>query len=167
MYLFNNKMSSVTSTQKKLTLIEKPKSRKDWENNKAYYQQKFFSNKQKKDLEERKHKEEMALKEIGKRQEFGSCGILAYRAGGGSKIAERKAWEYKMESMKVVYEKYYNNADNTNTPIPSGSDVLEAEVDSHPRDNSNVTECSFPVDNSYLNLHHRTDEAVDSWEDLC
>ena len=49
LYLFNNKMSSIANSSQKLTLIENPKTRKDWENNKAYYQQKFFTEKQKKD----------------------------------------------------------------------------------------------------------------------
>ena len=60
----NNNMSGSTSAAAKLTLIANPKSRKDWENNQAYYQEKFFSRKQKQVLKEAKRKEEIAWKEI-------------------------------------------------------------------------------------------------------
>lgn len=158
-------MSSIASSSQKLTLIENPKTRKEWENNKAYYQQKFFSCKQKKDEREKKYKLEQAQKIIGERQAYGMCGTLGFRAGHASKAAEKKAWEYKMESMKVEYERYHKKPENTETTITT-SNVLEAEVDSHPKDNS-ANETPFPVDNSYLSLSHRPQEAVDSWEDLC
>lgn len=162
LYLFNNKMSSIASSSQKLTLIENPKTRKDWENNKAYYQQKFFTEKQKKDERDKKHKLKQAQKIIGDRQAFGTCGMMAFRAGHESEAAEKRAWVYKMESMKIERERYPIPPLKKET-IPS---VLEAEVNSHPKDDS-ATETAFPVDNSYLNLNCRPEEAVDSWEDLC
>lgn len=163
-------MSSVTIEPKKLTLIEKPKNRKEWENNKAYYRQKFFSNKMKKDLEEKEHKQEVALKEIGKRQEYGTVGIMAYRAGNASKLATRAAWEYKKESMGVVFEKYYKSENNKNTTMPMSSTltVIESEIDSQPKTvNSIEFHGDDSIDNTYLNLNQRSNEVVDSWEDLC
>jgi len=160
---FSN-MSSISSTaQKKLTLIETPKTRKEWENNKAYYQQKFFTTHQKKELRENKNKLEQAMKVIGKRQEFGLCGIMHFRSGNDSESAKKRAWQYKMESMHIEYERYYKQPATT-TPLKV--DILEAEVDTHP-DNSFTPDCSCPTDTSYFDLNNRTDEIVDSWEELC
>jgi hypothetical protein len=156
-------MSSIANSSQKLTLIENPKTRKDWENNKAYYQQKFFTEKQKKDERDRIHKLTQAKKIIGLRQEYGMCGRLACRAGHDSEAAEKRAWAYKVESMKIEHERYHKKPVNTETT----SNILEAEVDSHPNGGNSETETPFPVDNCYLNLTHRPEEAVDSWEDLC
>lgn len=159
-------MSSIASSSQKLTLIEKPKTRKDWENNKAYYQEKFFSDKQKKDEREKLYKLKQAKKVIGERQAFGICGMLAFRAGHDSEAAEKRSWKYKVESMKLEYERYHKKPENTETTVTTFN-ILQAEVESQPKDNSLTEETPFPVENCYLSLIHRPEEAVDSWEDLC
>jgi hypothetical protein len=147
-------MSSATA---KLVLIEKPRNFKERENNRMYYQQKFFSKKQKDDLKETQRKQAIAKAIIATRQEFGTCGQLACRAAGGSKFAEKEAWKYHAESMKVVYEKYHKPS---STPEPTQETVEEEPVVQHEEHEEPVV----PVLN-VLNIHPT--EVVDSWEDLC
>jgi hypothetical protein len=59
-----------------LKLIANPKSRKDWENNKQYYRQKFFSKSQLKKVEDDKRKCEIASKVIDQRSNGGGCNAL-------------------------------------------------------------------------------------------
>jgi hypothetical protein len=150
-------MSSITSSTK-LVLIEKPKNSKERENNRMYYQQKFFSKKQKNDLKEAQRKQAIANAIIATRQEFGTFGELSFRASGGSKHAKKEAWKYHMEGMKVIHEKYHKSLDNS-SPIhqsePILSTVEEEIVEQDPL---------IPVLN-VLNIH--SSEVVDSWEDLC
>jgi hypothetical protein len=151
-------MSSATA---KLVLIEKPRNFKERENNRMYYQQKFFSKKQKDDLKETQRKQAIAKAIIGIRQEFGQCGQLYSRAAGGSKFAEKEAWKYHAESMKVVYEKYHKPSSTPEpTPEPTPETVEDDPVVQHEEHEEPVV----PVLN-VLNIHPT--EVVDSWEDLC
>lgn len=139
-------MSSATKSVK-LVLIENPKNFKDRENNRMYYQQKFFSKKQKDDLKETQRKQAIAKAIIATRQEYGTCGQLSCRAAGGSKFAEKEAWKYHAESMKVVYEKYHKP--------PSTLEPTSTTVEEKPIEEPVIPAFNFPT------------EVVDSWEDLC
>jgi hypothetical protein len=160
-------MSSVTAESKKLVLIKNPRNCKERENNKAYYREKFFSSKMKKDHAEKERKYKVAINIIGVRQEYGACGRLACRAGNESIAAEKREWEYKKESMGIVFEKYQKQEFNKNTAssIPTPLPITEPEFDSEPKD-ANSPECHDDT-NTYLNLHQSQVEVVDSWEELC
>jgi len=149
----NYKMSSVTSSTK-LVLIEKPKNFKERENNRMYYQQKFFSKKQKEDLKETQRKQAIVKAIIGIRQEFGASGQLYSRAGGGSKYAEKEAWKYHAESMKVVYEKYHKP-------------LVESTVSNQPEPVAEEPVAEEPVIPTLNVINIHPTEVVDSWEDLC
>ena len=156
-------MSSIASSSStKLVLIEKPKNFKERENNRMYYQQKFFSKKQKEDLKETQRKQAIANAVIASRQEYGDCGRLACRSAGGSKFAEREAWKYHMESMKVVYEKYHKPLVE---PVVTTQLVTTMErIEEETLVQEPIEEPVIPA----LNIHNiHPIEVVDSWEDLC
>jgi hypothetical protein len=153
-------MSSVATESKKLVLIKNPRNCKERENNKAYYREKFFSSKMKKDHADKERKYKVAINIIGVRQEYGACGRLACRAGNESRAAEKREWEYKKESMTVVFEKYHKQEITENTPSST-----EPEFDSEPKDINSPE--SHNDKNTHLNLNQSQVEVVDSWEDLC
>lgn len=147
---------STTARSSKLTLVANPKTRKDWENNKAYYQEKFFSDKQKQVLREKKRKEEAALSEIGKRQEYSTHGTLAYRSGCMSKHAEKEAWKHHLESYKIYYETYHKPQVTTDTTTEEQTiqEQEEQTIVNNEDDND-----------KYININPTV--VVDSWEELC
>jgi len=144
-------MSSSTS---KLTLIANPKNFAERENNKAYYQAKFFSKGQKESLKENKRKEEVVLKEIAKRHEFGDNPLIGRNVNNKSK--QLSNWEYKKESMKIFYEKM-NIQSGIEADVLTPSDVVEpvSTIDLTPNESVGITIKPLSV------------EEVDSWEDLC
>lgn len=144
-------MSATTTT--KLTLIANPKTRKDRENNQAYYQDKFFSKKQKQVLKETKRKEEIAWKDIDVRQQNGTNGNLSGGTAKSNKCLQRQNWEYTKESLKIFQT-------NLNNPIVN-TGVVDDEKDLTDPINANVSNVPETVS---INLNN---EVVDSWEDLC
>lgn len=149
-------MSLLTFSSKKLVLIEKPKNQRERENNKAYYQEKFFSLKQKRDLEERNHAVLLAYKDIDKRQELGTHGTM----GGGQSLTVnknnrgRKAKAIEREVSKAIIARAATNHvkknDEDNIEETGQLNQLLFEVNTHP----------------HLNIQLQTGELVDSWEDL-
>jgi len=134
------------SASTKLTLIANPKTFAERENNKAYYQQKFFSKGQKEALKEKKRKEEIARNEIAKRQEFSECGGLCGRNLTG-KSSKKTEWEYKKESLKISLGK-------TNVTTEEHEPEIAVVV-------------SEPSNVSTTNIQLLTEVLVDSWEELC
>ena len=151
-------MSGSTSAAAKLTLIANPKSRKDWENNQAYYQEKFFSRKQKQVLKEAKRKEEIAWKEIDVRQQNGLCNSLFYTSANGDKNVKRANWKHTAESLAIFQNSLQNLEDNTDTHDWEENLCGTAEV---------------AASENVINLKGNvcivgvSSEVVDSWEDLC
>jgi hypothetical protein len=148
--------SSSSSSSQKLVLIEKPKNQRERENNKAYYQQKFFSLKQKRDLEERKHAVLLAYKDIDRRQEYGTSGTIC----GGHSLSvnpcnrRRKAKAIEREVAKAILARAAaNNCVKEKEEEGGQLNPLLFEVNTHPH--------------SQLNIQLSPGEVVDSWEDLC
>lgn len=146
-----------TSSSQKLVLIEKPKNQRERENNKAYYQEKFFSLKQKKDLEERKHAVLLAYKDIDKRQEYGTSGTIC----GGHSLSvnptnrRRKAKAIEREVAKAIIARAANNR-------------VEKKNEDSIEENGQLNPLLFEVNtHPHLNIQIQTGEVVDSWEDLC
>ena len=145
-----------TSSSQKLVLIEKPKNQRERENNKAYYQQKFFSLKQKRELEERKHAVLLAYKDIDKRQEYGTSGTIC----GGHSLSvnttnrRRKAKSIEREVAKAITARAANNS----VEHKKEDDIEETEQ---------LNPLLFEVNiHPHLNIQLQTGEVVDSWEDL-
>ena len=139
---------SMSATSQRLTLVENPKTRKDWENNKLYYQQKFFSKNQKDVLKEKERKQEIALKHISIRQPHVS-GV----DGGMScpKKVRESNWKYRAESISI-FQKQMNDgstdADNSEENKP---------VDCNDTKTENKTQYIIQI----------TSTNVDDWEELC
>jgi len=150
-----------SSSSQKLVLIEKPKNQRERENNKAYYQEKFFSLKQKRDLEERKHAVLLAYKDIDKRQEYGTSGTIC----GGHSLSvnpsnrRSKAKAIEREVAKAILARAAaaatNPVEHKKKQEEEGGQLnpLLFEVNTHPH--------------PHLNIQLQTGEVVDSWEDLC
>ena len=141
----------MSATTAKLTLIANPKTRKDRENNQAYYQEKFFSRKQKQVLKETKRKEEIAWKEIDVRQQNGTNGNLSGGTAKSNKCLQRQNWEYTKESMMIYHANLNNSSANT--------------------ENDNEIDLTNPIDANVSNdvsetVSINSNEVVESWEDL-
>jgi len=136
---------SSSAVSPKLMLIDNPKTRKDWDNNKLYYQQKFFSKKQKIVLKETERKQEIALKHISTRQPHVS-GV-----DGGmscSKKAKELNWKYHAEGISI-YQK--NMTENETSGIVEETTLVK----------SNNTKSEDQSTLQILSME------VDDWEDLC
>jgi len=151
-------MSSQTN---KLTLIANPRNFAERENNKAYYQAKFFSKGQKESLKEKKRKEEIMRKEIAKRQEFGENGGLSGRCVF-SKTKEMKNWEYTKESMKIFHERMNHLSSNDTHDGNTNTDIVTMEPV------ETIDQGVTSIDgSSIITIKPLTEEEVESWEDLC
>lgn len=144
----------MSASNSKLTLIANPKNFAERENNKAYYQAKFFSKSQKETLKEKKRKEEVVLKEIAKRHEFGDNPLIGRNVNNKSK--QMADWEYKKESLKIYYERM-NIHPGSEPSISVVPDFVEPVVTVDLTPNNSVGITITPL----------STEEVDSWEDLC
>jgi hypothetical protein len=116
----------------KVTLIANPKSRKDWDNNKLYYQQKFFSKTQQSVLNENTRKADVALKQIAVRQPS----VSGVDGGSQSKKFKLTQWKIHSEGLKTFQQKLTNpdetvNSDNVSdglNDIESCKSVTEIET---------------------------------------
>lgn len=142
----------MSASNSKLTLIAIPRNFAERENNKAYYQAKFFSKSQKESLKEKKRKEEIARKEIAKRQEFGENGGLSFRHTL-SKGKQEENWKYMKESLKIYHERM--NEGRTQTD-PVHTDEGKCIDDVLPPSEVRAVVAIEPL----------SAEVVDSWEEL-
>jgi len=141
------------SNSSKLTLIANPRNFADRENNKAYYQAKFFSKGQKESLKEKKRKEEIARKEIAKRQEFGENGGLSGRCALSKKKQEEN-WNYTKESLRIYHERMNEGRTQPDSVVPS--------------DEGKCIDAVLPPSEirAVVAIEPLSVEVVDSWEDL-
>ena len=144
----------MSASNSKLTLIANPKNFAERENNKAYYQAKFFSKTQKESLKEKKRKEEIVLKEIAKRHEFGDNPLVGRNVNNKSK--QMAEWEYKKESLKIFYERMniQPGVEPSVSVVPDFGEPV-VMVDLTPNESVGIT------------ITPLSTEEVDSWEDLC
>lgn len=120
----NNQFEMSSSSSSNISLISNPKTRKDWENNKLYYQQKFFSKSQKNILREMERKTEIALKHISTRQPHVS-GV-----NGGKEPEFKKknaAWKYHAESMNLYQKGMIVESPQSPPPTPLSSPKIQEE----------------------------------------
>jgi hypothetical protein len=141
----------MSATTPKLTLIANPKTHKDRENNKAYYQEKFFSKKQKEQLKETKRKEDIAWKDIGVRQQNGTNGCLSAGVSKNNKCVQKQNWEYTKESLKI----FHANLNNLN--VNTSKDDCEKGLPLSSELNASIVPEIVSI---------KSTEVVDSWEDL-
>jgi len=148
----------MSASNSKLTLIANPKNFAERENNKAYYQAKFFSKGQQVCLKEKKRKEEVARKEIAKRHEFGDNPLVGRNVNSKSK--QLADWEYTKKSLKLYHERMN---------IQTGGDEKDVVTSSLDVDESVVTPVvtTLNVSDSITTITPLSGEEVDSWEDLC
>ena len=144
----------MSASNSKLTLIANPRNFAERENNKAYYQAKFFSKSQKESLKEKKRKEEIARKEIAKRQEFGENGGLSFRHTL-SKGKQEENWKYMKERLKIYHESMNEGRTQTDDPVV-------------PTDEGKCIDAVLPPSEirAVVAIEPLSAEVVDSWEDL-
>jgi hypothetical protein len=152
-------MSFSSVGSQRLTLIENPKSRKDWDNNKLYYQQKFFSKKQKDVLKETERKQEIALKHISTRQPHVSGVDGGYSS---SKKTKESDWKYRAESISI-FQKQMRKNENWNDDC-----IVSCETSSIVEKTNDVdVECNNTKNENQSTVQIIMSTNVDDWEDLC
>jgi hypothetical protein len=146
------------SSKVQLTLIENPKSYKDRENNKAYYQEKFFSKGQKRALNEKNRKEEVARKIIGERQKFGEFGQLYFNSSGGNcEKTKKENWKYTSDGIKLFQDSLKSQSPSDEPPHDNSFGL---------EDNVVPPEIPTPMPVIQVTLTPLVSQEVDSWEEL-
>jgi hypothetical protein len=91
LYLFNNKMSSITTESKKMELTTPPQlDCKERKNRQAYNRLKLFNTYGSRYFTEKKRTYSVPLNIIGKRHEYGTGRILAFSGGIKSPAVEKR-----------------------------------------------------------------------------
>ena len=118
----------MSSSSTERTLIANPKRFKDWENNKLYYRERFFSKKQKEVVIEIERKNEIAYKHIATRQPHDS-GI---DGGFKPKLKKKKPLKNKMDSGEKEDISINSSLETSQCPIQFAvvsEGILKFEVD--------------------------------------
>lgn len=90
LYLFNNKMSSITTEPKKMELTTPQVDCKERKNRQAYNRLKLSDRYGSRYFIEKKRTYSVPLNIIGKRHEYGTGGILAFSGGIKSPAVEKR-----------------------------------------------------------------------------